>query len=103
MAGDWLHYLYQNPQEVHIVLIGRSGQGKSYLGNLLLGAESRKDRKFPVADGGVYSCTAECTSAFVTEQGTKYMIYDSPGFPDISDVDDPTERVKPIVRQAYAS
>ena len=82
---------------VHIVLIGRCGQGKSYLGNLCLGVKNRKDRIFPVGDGSLHSCTSDCSQVTVTFEGLTYVIHDSPGFPDSSDVDDPERKVAFVV------
>ena len=82
---DWYEYLKvteykvpQNASEKYVLMFGRTGAGKSLLGNVLLNVNA-----FDVSDSTV-SCTKKTTE--LRSFGRKLVLYDTKGLLDTDDM-----------------
>ncbi|XP_042589544.1 immunity-related GTPase family, f4 [Cyprinus carpio] len=68
--------IVQNMSERRLVLLGRSGDGKSAAGNTILGQKEFRSEMGPT------SVTRECSAAQATVSGRSVTVVDAPGFFD---------------------
>lgn len=65
-------YMLTGMQKVCVLLVGKTGCGKSSLGNILLGSKFFRERR------GLLRCTQECQHAEASFGGTKLTVGISP-------------------------
>ncbi|KTF88982.1 hypothetical protein cypCar_00037881 [Cyprinus carpio] len=84
--------IVQNMSERRLVLLGRSGDGKSAAGNTILGREQFRSEMGPT------SVTRECSAAQATVSGRSVTVVDTPGFfhTEITDEESMTEIMKRV-------
>ncbi|CAF1568266.1 unnamed protein product [Didymodactylos carnosus] len=95
--------LLPDDKEIRLVLLGKTGSGKSSLGNLLC-AFTREEEQFE-ADNLSDSVTEKCAIGRTTFQGKTVVVVDTPGFFDTK-ARTPKERkrlVKEITKSIQAS